>query len=250
MSKRYPAGILRKTPQTPSQTSAQGVWNMTDVTQAQKSNTWPIAGVPDPMSRSLRFRSSASAYLNRTPSSAGNRKTWTWSGWVKRGILSSGNKMLFGTGNNYENTYFNSSDVLVVNGPYMSGQQGYFITTQVFRDPSAWYHVVCAVDTTQATASNRVKIYVNGSQITALSTTSYPSQNYQCAINNTVSHKIGSRGDVTAGNMFDGYMAEIYLVDGQQLDPSSFGATNASTGVSGTNANLPPYYALAYIMKT
>jgi len=63
MSKRYPGGILRKTPQTPSQTSAQGVWDMASVTQAVKENTWPIAGVPDPISKSLRFRSSASAYL-------------------------------------------------------------------------------------------------------------------------------------------------------------------------------------------
>ena len=96
MSKRYPGGIIRKTPQTPSQTSAQGVWDMTSVTQAVKENTWPIAGVPDPISKSLRFRSSASAYLNRTPASAGNRQTWTWSAWVKRGQLGIAHAALFG----------------------------------------------------------------------------------------------------------------------------------------------------------
>ena len=84
----YSGKIIRKTPVTPSQTSASGVWSLDEALQAQRTNTWPIANVPDPMSRSLRFRSSASAYLNRTPASAGNRQIFTWSGWVKRGSLS------------------------------------------------------------------------------------------------------------------------------------------------------------------
>ena len=74
MSKRYSGGIIRKTPQTPSQTSAQGIWDMASVTQAVKENTWPIAGVPDPISKSLRFRNSASAYLNRTFGTPTNNK--------------------------------------------------------------------------------------------------------------------------------------------------------------------------------
>ena len=159
MSKRYPAGILRKTPQTPSQTSAQGVWNMTDVTQAQKSNTWPIAGVPDPMSRSLRFRRSASAYLSRTFPTAGDTQKFTQSMWVKRGSLGVGEYFGLSVGGSATyGMYFDTSDYLNVYVYYTGAAwQGLFTTNQVFRDPSAWYHFVLAVDTTQATSTDRVR---------------------------------------------------------------------------------------------
>jgi len=128
------------------------------------------------LTNSLRFRASASAYLNRTPASAGNRKTWTWSGWVKRGTLGSQDDLFaayIGSGttdNQYFNLFFDSSNTLRVSGYSTS----YLTTTQVFRDPSAWYHIVVAIDTTQSTSSNRVKLYINGTQVTAFSTTNYP----------------------------------------------------------------------------
>jgi hypothetical protein len=100
-------------------------------------------------------------------------------------------------------------------------------TTQVFRDPSAWYHIVVAMDTTQATASNRIKIYVNGVQVTAFSTSTYPSQNYDTGYNTTTAQYLG----YNTFNYFDGYLAEVNWVDGQQLTPSSFGSTNSTTGV-------------------
>jgi hypothetical protein len=102
-------------------------------------------------------------------------------------------------------------------------------TTQVFRDASAWYHIVVAVDTTQATASNRVKIYVNGAQITVFGTASYPSQNTDTEFNNTVGHAIG-RNDQNGSNYLGAYLADIFWIDGQQLDPSSFTETDATTG--------------------
>jgi hypothetical protein len=95
-------------------------------------------------------------------------------------------------------------------------------TTQVFRDASAWYHIVAAVDTTQATASNRVKLYVNGVQVTALAVASYPSQNHDTFWNTTNPHVIGQKA-LLSGSFYDGYLADIHFIDGQALDPSSFG---------------------------
>ncbi len=108
-------------------------------------------------------------------------------------------------------------------------------TTQVFRDPSAWYHIVLAIDTTQATASNRVKIYVNGTQVTSFSTANYPAQNaisqFPQSSASAWSNKIASVFSTGGGNFFDGYLAEVNFIDGQALTPSSFGSTNALTGV-------------------
>jgi hypothetical protein len=232
MSKRYPGGIIRKTPQTPSQTSAQGIWDMASVTQAVKENTWPIAGVPDPISKSLRFRSSASAYLNRTPASAGNRRTWTWSGWIKRGSLATTGQTFFDAYAGLDDRtqiQFDNNQIRFLNQVSASVISD-VRTTQVFRDPSAWYHVVVAVDTTQATSSNRIKLYVNGSQITDLATATYQNQNTDTYINATNVHDFGRTGAYT-NEYFDGYNTEVYFIDGQALTPSSFGNTNDQTGV-------------------
>ena len=182
------------------------------------------------LTNSLRFRSSASAYLNRTPASAGNRQIFTWSGWVKRGEL--GNEdMLFSSyptnGDNNQLRFSNDNKI----GIYLEdGVTGLLVTTQVFRDISAWYHIVFAVDTTQATSSNRIKLYVNGSQVTAFDTSTYPSQNYNTGFNNTILHTMGESARLSGRN-FDGYMAEVNFIDGQALTPSSFGETSTSTGV-------------------
>jgi hypothetical protein len=104
------------------------------------------------------------------------------------------------------------------------------VSTAVYRDPSAWYHIVCKVDTTQATAANRVRMYVNGAEITSWSTNTPPPQNTDTAVNNSVAHNIG-RNTRNANDYFDGYLTEVNLIDGQALDPSSFGETDAVTGV-------------------
>jgi len=187
----------------------------------------PAAAGGYQISRSLRFNSADSAYLNRTPASAGNRKTWTWSGWVKRSKISDTNiQTLLSTASNVDLIGFNADDTLRV---WTNTNNNNIATTQVFRDVSAWYHIVVAMDTTQATASNRLKIYLNGSQITAVSGT-YPTQNYDTSVNNTVQHRIGYTvsGDY---NYFSGYLTEINFIDGQALDPTSFGEYNVNTGV-------------------
>ena len=109
------------------------------------------------LENSLRFRSSASAYLKRTPATAGNQQTWTWSGWVKRGKVGA-IQQLFASDNSSTSQArlaFNATDSLFFI-TYIGALQISLTTTQVFRDPSAWYHIVLILDTTNATASNRV----------------------------------------------------------------------------------------------
>jgi hypothetical protein len=190
------------------------------------------AGGDYQISRSVRLRSSATAYFNRTPAVASNRKTWTWSGWIKRGALSATQQMFgAGTAGTDINRFafrFDSNDVIRIGEDTSGTFNSYRITTQVFRDPSAWYHFVLTVDTTQATANNRVRLYVNGSEVTAFSTTNNPSQNSDTFVNNNILHRMGY--DMNNGP-FDGYFAEINFIDGQALTPSSFGETNPVTGV-------------------
>ena len=143
--------------------------------------------------QSLRFNSADSAYLSRTPASAGNQKTWTWSGWVKRSALGTlqniFNPVTGGDEANESQFKFNTDDTMQI---YDSGaSRGNFITTQVFRDVSSWGHLVVALDTTQATLSNRLKLYWNGTQITAFNTASYPSQDTNWGWNRVVRHDIG-----------------------------------------------------------
>jgi hypothetical protein len=184
--------------------------------------------------RSLRFNSADSAYLNRTPGTASNRKTWTWSGWVKRSKFGD-DEVMFSGGVSDPTTVirFSGEGAASPDGlrvfHYAAGFQFDLTSTAQFRDPSAWYHIIVACDTTQATSSNRLKIYVNGVQVTAFDTATYPSLNYDTSINNTVAQDVGRAG--AGSNYLNGYMTEINFIDGQALTPSSFGETNATTGV-------------------
>jgi len=183
------------------------------------------------ISRSVRLNASDSAYLSRTPASAGNRKTWTWAGWVKRSNLtdqqafwSAGN-----TGTNRTSVLFDgSARIRFFN--YAGSVDVDLVTTPVYRDASAWYHTVIAVDTTQGTASNRIKLYVNGVQVTTFSTSTYPSSSQDLVFNSAIAHGIG-RGEQSGGEYFSGYLADIHFIDGQALDPTSFGEFSATTGV-------------------
>jgi hypothetical protein len=180
------------------------------------------------LTNSLRFRSSASAYLSRTPASAGNQKTWTHSVWVKRGKLGTSQRLLALNGGN-DATYMEYGFSVADDLAFGSYTTNFRITSQVFRDPSAWYHIVLAFDTTQATAANRVKLYVNGVEVTAFGTNNAPVQNQDYAMNLNALTYIGtSNGSVS---LVDGYLAETNFIDGQALTPSSFGETSATTGV-------------------
>jgi hypothetical protein len=227
----YPGKVITKTQVTPTQTSASGNWTLDDQAAAIKNNNWPVALVPNPISKSLRFNSADSAYLNRTPASAGNRRTWTWSGWVKRSALVAGT--IFGAGATNGNNfvmYFESDDTLVMLNWTSFVDNFRLKTTQVFRDVSAWYHIVAVLDTTQATSSNRVKLYLNGTQITVLTTATYPTQNFDSTVNTAAVHTLGARSFDAPSLGFNGYMTEVNFIDGQALTPSSFGMTNPQTG--------------------
>ena len=185
------------------------------------------------LTNSLRFRSSASAYLNRTPASASNRRTYTWSAWVKRSELSS-NQSLFAVNatGDYQEFRFTASNTLQLILDASALNYAVEVPTVVWRDVSAWYHIVLAVDTTQATSTNRVKIYVNGIQqtVSAVSGFSFPAQNFDTYVNATLPHAIGNFNYLNSA-YFNGYMTEINLIDGQALTPSSFGQTSSTTGV-------------------
>jgi len=183
------------------------------------------------VANSLRFNSGDSASLSKTFSSAGNRKTWTWSGWVKRTNPGSRDEVFSvwnsDTDSEVWSVHFFTDDTLRLTQISYTMR----ITDQVFRDPSAWYHMVVAVDTTQATANDRLKLYINGSQITDFSTTANPSQNSDTAINGTYLHRTGVFiRNGTASGYFDGQIADVHMVDGLQLDPTSFGEEDETTG--------------------
>ena len=178
-----------------------------------------------PIEQSLRFNDDDSAYLSRTPSTASNRKTWTWSGWVKRGNLNSGSTRMAiftctnSAGSDYTGLEFDATNSLRV---YDNNSGGEFATSAGYRDTSSWYHIVWAVDTTQTTSSDRLKFYVNGVQVTAFSSITYPTLNADTRINSATQHSIGSWYP-TIAHAFDGYIAEVNFVDGQALDATSFG---------------------------
>jgi hypothetical protein len=182
---------------------------------------------------SLRFENGSSDYLNRSTSS-GNQKTFTYSNWVKYSLNAS-DSAFFSSGalNNDLFFQFNSSsgtdERLQLFGRNGGIGQFELMTTQLFRDPSAWYHIVIAFDTTQATASNRIKLYVNGNQITSFDVTTYPSQNTDIHINESSGENFIGNG--ISVNYFSGYIAEAVLIDGQALDPTSFGEFDEDTGI-------------------
>ena len=182
----------------------------------------PVTGYN--IERSLRFNSADSAYLNRTAGTPTDAKKFTLSLWVKRSTLQpSGN---IGVLNGASNDTINfSNDNIEIR--QLSGGGGRKITTAVFRDVSAWMHVVISSDTTDATASNRIKIWTNNTQQTAFSTSTDPNLNSTWGFNtSSASLTLG-----LSGGYFGGYLADVHFIDGQALTPSSFGETDSATGV-------------------
>ena len=230
---RYPGNVQFYTGGTVTYSNGYIVHNFT--ANGTLAPTTPTVVSEYQISRSLRFNSADSAYLDRTPATATNRRTWTWSAWIKRSAIvnTSADWRLFESRpsgytifdiTNSGATYPNSLRFLDDSGAIVQ-------TTPLYRDVSAWYHIILAVDTTQATDSNRVKIYVNGVQVTSFTSSTYPTLNYQTQINTTNPQVIG-RDPVGGGaGYYDGYMTEVNFVDGQALTPTSFGYVNPTTGI-------------------
>jgi hypothetical protein len=184
---------------------------------------WGGAAAPYEIEQSLRFNYSGQV-LSRTPSADGNKDKFTWSGWVKRTKL--GRQVwLFaagGSSNPREGLNFDGSDQFDVASNTGTTPIYNITSTARYRDPSAWYHVMYVYDSAQATASNRIKLYINGSQITDLVNSTYPSQNGDAQfINGTSQHTVGGIPD--NNGLLDAYLAEVIFADGQALSPTDFG---------------------------
>ena len=190
------------------------------------SSQWMYATGAEVTQQSLKFNDDESQYLSWTPAAAGNRKTWTWSGWVKRGNFSAYSHLFSA----YIGSSANNSNYFRVFIPNTGGDLNKLVigsvtnwrtTTQLFRDPSAWYHIIVSVDTTQSTANNRIRVYVNGNEVTSFSTSNNPTQNTDLAVNGAFAHYHGC--ETPSANFFDGYLSDVHFIDGQALDPTSFG---------------------------
>jgi hypothetical protein len=190
---------------------------------------------------SLRFDDGSSSRLAPTSNfgTPTNTDIATISVWVKRGNLSGVNQAIIGGYDGSSGTastiYFDTSNRLHV---AFGGGSGALVTNAVFRDVSTWYHIHVLFDSSQSTSTDRCKIYVNGQQITSFSSSSYPSQNQNNHMfSSGANHRIGSNWNNT-GSFFDGYMAEINGIDGQALDPTSFGETKSGVWIPKNTSGL------------
>ena len=188
---------------------------------------------------SLRFNDGSSDYLNRTPGSASSRRTITFSCWFKKGLNAATWSWLMHSGASNDGTPsfgvgLKSDSLSIIDLGADGAYDINFVTNRKFRDPSAWFHVVVAIDTTQGTESNRVKIYVNGVQETSFSTATYPGENHDFNTGPTMTNyaiEIGRDNYGGGEGYYDGYMAEMALIDGSQLAPTSFGEFDEDSGI-------------------
>ena len=174
------------------------------------------------VANSIRFNDDDSAYLSRTPASAGNRKTFTLSTWIKPNPAATNYPPIFNAGTSAPDTVIRLDNtgklqVVLENG---GGSDSQLTTNRTLKSSSTWYHILVAVDTTNATADDRIKIYIDGVEETSFASRTNPSLNLDTNINNTVVHKIGAQ---RYASYWDGYMAEMYFIDGTALDPTYFG---------------------------
>ena len=188
------------------------------------SNAIPVSGAYE-LEDSLRFRSSASAYLSRTPSSDGNKRTWTFSCWTKRGTLT-GSQVIFSAANSANSQFvdvtINGNNVFELDILDSNSTRTIRTSTAVLRDPSAWYHIVLVIDTTQATDTNRIKLYVNNELLTtSAGTGTFPNQNADTQVNATTGIHAIARRQGSADRYYDAYLTEIQHIDGTALTPSA-----------------------------
>ena len=174
---------------------------------------------------SCRFNDGDSAQLTRTLGTPTDADKWTLSVWIKRGVLGTAMAIADAAsdGNNYTEIYFGSDDKLYWEEKHSNSYVMRLITNRVFRDSSAWYHIVFTYDSGNATSGNRMRIYVNGTEETSFGTDSAPSQDLDSKFNSAIAHAIGSITPEGGTMYFDGYMAEVVLSDGQAYAASDFG---------------------------
>ena len=231
-------GIIGKI-NTPTTTVASGVWSLDSQFESQSGSTWPLAFPQTTIANSCRFNSGSSDYLSQTISSS-TGKTFTLSFWMKKSANNSSSGLFHLSSDNNGNHYIeiatksgNGLDIQFKNGT--SGTNATFLrrkTNRLFRDFSAWMNVVIRFDSTQASASDRFRLYINGVQETSLDVDSTPDvpQDYVTDLN-TNGSTLNIGRIVTGSGYYDGYFAEMILADGSSLGPTSFGATNPVTNI-------------------
>jgi hypothetical protein len=205
-------------------------------TIAQSAGSPGFGPAPTPSfnaSASVRFNPADTPSFGYVPTVAGNRQTFTFSAWVKRSLLGAA-QTFFGQNtdtNNHGFFEFQANDALRISSNLAGSQVIQLITTQFFRDPSQWYNIVIVFDLLNSTQADRVRLFVNGVRVTAFSTNTLPANITTITTFNAagVQHYIG-RYAASSIQYFGGYLADVNLVDGLALTPSSFTATDANTG--------------------
>jgi len=192
----------------------------------EAANRGSIPTGPYDIDNSLKMEADNSESMNRTPSSAGNRKTWTLSFWLKRTEIEAGMRLFEAwDGSTGTSALFTDADLFILD---LTAGGNYFTSHAKFRDCSAWYHFVIRVDTTQGTASERARVYVNGLELTG-SWNSNIGQNTDLTWNQNVAHNFARFHN--NDSFFSGYYSEIINVDGQSLAPTSFGEFDEDSGI-------------------
>jgi hypothetical protein len=176
----------------------------------------------------------ASTYLNKAGATATDRRIFTISMWVKKTKVGNDEHLYetYNTGNAVNDRFtiqFSSSDALQVINKNSGNTDCNKTTNRLFRDVNGWYHIVVAINTKLATASERVRIYVNGIEETSFSTNSpFPQNEYPQSQSSSYPTQIGRYNQ--GSNYFDGYMSHIHFIDGTQYSASDFGETDSTTG--------------------
>ena len=226
-------GIIGKI-NTPTTSLASGVWSLDSQFDSQSSSIWPLAFPNTTIANACRFDDGSGDYLNRTLGTATDQSKYTMSLWIKKTELNAGDYQTM-MGGKYQSTvngsgiFFNTSNQIEVYQDFTSTNGLAIRTNRLFRDVSAWYHIVLNFDYTQS-GSDKMKLYINGVEETSFETDARSSLiDNPTFLANSKPFTIGGR--FTPDLYFNGYMAEVVLVDGQQLLPTSFGAFNPVTNI-------------------
>jgi hypothetical protein len=229
-------GIIGKL-NTPTTTVASGVWTLQDQFEAQTSSIWPLAFPQITIANACRFDDGSSDYFDKSSyATSTSTKQFTWSCWFKISeTLARGRFFDFwkggGSGFSYGNgLFFTTGGELGIGSG--DDNNGRIITNRVFRDTSAWYHVVAVYDSPNSTAADRLRLYINGERETSFSASVDATQNWDYQAFTSNHGGIGTYYDKsTSSEFFDGYMAEVIFIDGQALDQTSFGVFNTVSNI-------------------
>jgi len=177
------------------------------------------------VANSCRFNDGDSAHMHRTNGSTGSQTTWTFSCWVKRGVVGSQQDIFVSLddASNYTHLRIKSDDTVELDNIVSGSNTARLTTNRVLRDVGAWYNLIWVADTTNATAGNRIRLYINGTEETDFGTDTQPDQNTALFLNQNKKHTLGRNEYSSGSSYFDGYLAEVCFIDGTDYAATSFG---------------------------